>query len=117
MNIYYFPFIFILLDFIYLSTMKTYFQNQVKTIQQKILSFNMKGAILCYIFLLYGLYHFILKQKKNYIEAFIYGFIMYGVYETTNYTIFDDWKLKTVIIDTLWGGLLFSMTTFFIQNV
>ena len=40
------------------------------------------------------------------------GLLVYGVYDTTNYAIFNKWDFKTVVMDTLWGGVLFSLTTF-----
>jgi uncharacterized membrane protein len=41
------------------------------------------------------------------------GIIIYGVYETTTYATLQKWKLETVVKDTLWGGILFYLTTFF----
>jgi uncharacterized membrane protein len=41
----------------------------------------------------------------------ILGFVIYGVYETTTYALLKKWKLQTVMIDTLWGGILFGLTT------
>ena len=34
------------------------------------------------------------------------------VYETTNKAIFNKWTWSTVLIDGLWGGILFGLTTF-----
>jgi len=34
-----------------------------------------------------------------------------GVYETTTYSVFKKWSPILMIIDTLWGGILFSVTT------
>ena len=42
---------------------------------------------------------------------------IYAVYELTNYTLLEKWTLKTVIIDTLWGGVLFALTTFIITMI
>ena len=42
------------------------------------------------------------------------------VYETTNKAIIKNWTWKTVMIDGIWGGILFSLTTFLtykIQNL
>ena len=40
-----------------------------------------------------------------------------GVYETTNYALFSNWSIVSVIIDTLWGGLLFASTTFIVNKL
>jgi uncharacterized membrane protein len=65
------------------------------------------------LFLIFGLYFFILREKKTPLEAFIFGIVVYGVYETTTYALLKNWKITTVITDTLWGGVLFYLTTFF----
>jgi len=43
------------------------------------------------------------------------GIVIYGVYETTNYALLKDLSILTVIIDTLWGGLLFASTTYLVN--
>jgi uncharacterized membrane protein len=48
-------------------------------------------------------------------DAFLLGIVIYGVYETTNYALFKDWSILTVIIDTLWGGTLFAITTYIVN--
>ena len=105
--------IMLLLDSIYLGINKSFFENQIMDIQNKPLQFQIGGAILCYIFLILGLYYFIIRNKKSVFDAFLFGIVIYGVYETTNYTLFKNWKLHTVLMDTLWGGILMYTTTFF----
>jgi uncharacterized membrane protein len=107
--------IFLSLDFVYLNVMKGYFENLVKTIQGTPLKINYLSAAICYIFLITGLNYFIIKPRKSVNEAFLLGIVIYGVYETTNYALFSNWTLLSVIIDTLWGGLLFASTTYFVN--
>ena len=45
-------------------------------------------------------------------DAAILGWVIYGVYETTNAAIFKKWDYFSLTIDTIWGGILFSLTTF-----
>jgi uncharacterized membrane protein len=107
--------IFISIDFIYLNIMKDYFDNQIKNIQGTKIEMNFLGAALCYIFLIYGLNYFIIKPRKSVSEAFLLGLVIYGVFETTNYALFKNWSIITVIMDTLWGGLLFASTTYIVN--
>ena len=107
--------VFITIDFIYLNMMKDYFDNQIKKIQGTKIEMNFLGAALCYIFLIYGLNYFIIKPRKTVSEAFLLGLVIYGVFETTNYALFKNWSIITVIMDTLWGGLLFASTTYIIN--
>jgi uncharacterized membrane protein len=105
-------FIFISIDFFYLNLIKNYFGKQIKSVQGSPVSFNLLGAAFCYILLITGLNYFIIKPKKTIQDAFLLGIIIYGVYETTNLALFKNWSIITVIMDTLWGGILFALTTF-----
>jgi uncharacterized membrane protein len=100
------------LDYVYLSLMKGYFTNQVQKIQGSPLKLNVLAAAICYIFLILGLNYFIIKPKRSVQDAFLLGLVIYGVYETTNWALFEKWSIISVIIDTLWGGVLFALTTF-----
>jgi len=99
------------LDFIYLSTFSNFFNNLVRSIQGTPIKFNPVGAVLCYILLIFGLNYFIIDPKKPLADAFLLGLVIYGVYETTNYTILQKWNAKAVALDTLWGGVLMTLTT------
>jgi uncharacterized membrane protein len=46
----------------------------------------------------------------------IFGFVLYGLYETTTYALLKKWRIKTMVIDTLWGGLLYASLTYVIQK-
>jgi len=109
--------VFISLDFIYLNLTKNYFSKQIKSIQGSSVKMNFLGAALCYLFLITGLNYFIIKPNKPISDAFLLGLIIYGVYETTNYTIFTNWSIFSVIIDTLWGGVLFASTTYIVNLI
>ena len=103
--------ILLLLDFIYISANRSAFENQIIEIQRVALSVKIWPAIFCYIFLIFGLYYFILRTNRSVFEAFLFGLVIYGVYETTTYAILKKWKLDIAIMDTLWGGVLMALTT------
>ena len=107
--------IFISIDFVYLNAIKGYFNNQIQSVQGSQPKINYLGAGLCYIFLIAGINYFIIKPRKSVSEAFLLGIVIYGVYETTNYALFKNWSILTVIMDTLWGGLLFAVTTYIVN--
>ena len=107
--------VFITIDFIYLNVIKNYFYKQVKSVQGSPLKINILGAAICYIFLIIGLNYFIIKPKKSVSDAFLLGLVIYGVYETTNYALLSKWSILTVIMDTLWGGVLFAITTYLVN--
>lgn len=99
------------LDFIYISANRSAFENQVIEIQRVALKLKIWPAIFCYFFLIFGLYYFILRTNRSVFEAFLFGLVIYGVYETTNYAMLKKWKLNIAIMDTLWGGVLMALTT------
>ena len=107
--------IFITTDFVYLNVIKDYFLNQIKLVQGSEPKINYLGVALCYIFLIAGINYFIIKPRKSVNDAFLLGIVIYGVYETTNYALLKNWSIFTVIIDTLWGGLLFAFTTYVVN--
>ena len=109
--------VFVILDSIYLISMKGYFDNQVKSIQGSPIKMNFVPAILCYISLVFGVYYFIIKERKPLFDAFLLGLVIYTVYEFTNWALFDNWKPLTVLIDSLWGAVLFTLTTAIIYSI
>jgi uncharacterized membrane protein len=97
--------------------MKNYFDNQIQKIQGTKITLNLFGALICYILLILGLNYFIIKQHKSISDAFLLGIVIYGVYETTNLALLKNWSLLTVFLDTLWGGILFALTTAIIYKL
>lgn len=98
------------LDSIYLSVIKNAFELQIRSIQNSPMTINIVGAILCYIILTLGVYYFVIREHRSSIDSFLLGSFVYGVYETTNYSVFKKWKEEIMVIDTLWGGTLFVLT-------
>jgi uncharacterized membrane protein len=107
----------VVLDSIYLHLIKGYFNYQIKVIQGKNISINLTGAVLTYIFLIFGLNYFIIKQNRSITDAAFLGAVIYFVYECTNLALFDKWSLLTVFMDGIWGSVLFALTTFITYKI
>ena len=109
---------FLFLDSIYLHFIKDYYGKQIKLIQGASMSVNMLAAAIVYILIGIQWYVFIYKKinKTNMVEmvtkAFILGFTTYGIFDFTNLALFKDYTLKTALIDTIWGGILYKSVTF-----
>ena len=99
------------LDFVYLSTFSKFFNTLVGSIQGSPIKFRLSGALICYALLIVGLNYFIIGPKKSIADAALLGLVIYGVYESTNYTILKKWNLQALALDTSWGALLFALTT------
>lgn len=108
--------IMLLIDIIYLKSISLYFGKQISMIQNSPMILNIPSTILCYLFLGFGLYYFIIRENKSLLDAFLLGLVIYGVFETTNKALFSKWKWFTVLIDTIWGGILFTLTMYVYKN-
>ena len=108
--------ILVLVDAGFLYLMSNNFQTMVKKIQGTPLKMELLPTIAWYIIFVSSLYYFVINKKGSYLDAFLLGFFIYGVYETTNMAIFKDWSYKVGLIDLSWGGFLFLITTYLYKN-
>ncbi len=102
--------IFTLIDSVFLYSMSGKFQKMIKNIQGSELKMSLLPTFLCYVFLIFSLYYFIVLKKESLTSAFLLGLSIYGVFETTNLAIFKKWDPIIGLIDTIWGGILFLLT-------
>lgn len=103
----------LVLDSIYLSLIGgPLFDPMIKKIQSNKMKVNLYGASVVYILMIVVLYYFIIKEKKTPNEAFILGFCIYGIFDFTNYALFNDYELLPSVVDMIWGGILFYLTTY-----
>ena len=109
--------VFLSLDFVFLYSMQSMFNKQIVAVQGSPIKMDILATILCYISLVFGIYYFIIREKKSILEAFLLGIVIYAVYETTTLAILKKWTYKTALIDTLWGGTLFALTTFIVYAI
>jgi uncharacterized membrane protein len=72
------------------------------------------SCIIAYLLLAFSLFYFVLQRNNNnkLLDAFLLGFVIYGIYNSTNKATINKWGLNESIIDTLWGGVLFTIITF-----
>lgn len=108
--------IFTLIDSVYLYSMSGKFQSMIKNIQGSELKMQILPTIFCYVFLIFLLYYFIIYKKETIRDAFLLGLAVYGVYETTNLAIFKNWDPLIGLVDTIWGGILFSLTVYIYKS-
>ena len=108
---------FLVLDSFYLGYMSDYYQKIIRDIQKSNMKLKLMPTIGAYIVILFSWYYFIYKniktqtKIKNCIDSAILGFCMYSLFDLTNHAIFENWDIKTVIIDSLWGMILYTIPT------
>jgi len=109
--------IFLLVDSGYLFLMKDNFNKIIKAIQNEGLKLNIIYTLACYVFLISSIFYFIIGKNGSLQDAFFLGLFIYGVFETTNLAIFKKWDPIVATVDTIWGGILFTLTTYIYRIV
>jgi uncharacterized membrane protein len=79
---------------------------------------NWQAAFIVYIAIVTGIIFFALPKANNHYHhalfwGGLFGAILYGVYDFTNFSILANWPLKITIIDFFWGIFLCGTTTTF----
>ena len=110
-------FILLLLDIMYIYINKKYIMNQIISVQKRNIQPRFVGIFICYFIICVGFCHFIIEKKENLINSFFMGVFVYGTYTMTNYVSFEGWKIKTVAMDTIWGGVLFAATNYLSRQI
>lgn len=77
------------------------------------------AAFLVYVLIPLGVIVFVLPRVSpdNSSAAalgwgFLFGFILYGVYDLTNYSLIDRWPWRMTLVDMAWGGFICSFTSY-----
>ena len=107
----------VVIDFVYLTMMTPLLNKLSIDVQGSKVQLNLYGAVLCYIFLIFGLYYFIIKDKRSIMDAFLLGLVIYTVYEFTSIAFLKNWYWSVAIIDSLWGATLFAITTALVYKI
>lgn len=102
------------LDGIYLGIHSSFFKQTLEKIQGP-MKFRLFPAIMVYLYLTFLVYKLI-QYKVSDRDVFLIGLCVYGIYEGTNYAIFNDWPSYLFFVDTLWGGILLYLTVRFLRN-
>jgi uncharacterized membrane protein len=99
-------------DLFWLATGGIVGRAMIERIQGEPISYRYIGAVIVYLCIAY-----LLLETSSYQQAFLHGVCIYGLYEFTNYTVFERYDWKFAIADTLWGGVLFVSARYLLKNV
>ena len=113
-------FILLGLDLVWLKLfMGPQYRILIKKIQGSKMNVNYLSAAISYFIMVIGLIFFItpnINKKSNFIDyiryPFLFGIIVYGVYDFTCGAVFEKWDFKLAIIDVLWGGFVYFISTY-----
>lgn len=104
---------FIIMDGIWLGLlMKSTYQQMLGSMLRTAETFevaHMVTTLLVWMFIVSGIWIFVtpLTVYKSNTQTFLYGalfgLILYGVYEGTNFVVVTQWPFSIVVVDILWG--------------
>ena len=80
------------------------------------------AAIVVYVCIAIGVLFFVLPNAQgDYVLALSYGimlgFVTYGIYDFTNYSILANWPLRITLIDFSWGMTLCGLSSVFVTFI
>lgn len=119
----------LILDFIYLASVSVFYKKSITNIQGgEEMKINVWSAIACYVIMVIGLVFIVITQlsrygtlrslshvnKIKYALRFggVVGFVIYGVFNTTNLAVFQRYSVPLAVIDIIWGSLLYTIATY-----
>ena len=108
----------LVLDFCWIGLfMGGQYNRMVPLIQGSKMVMNYYSAFLAYLLMIVGLQVFVIPNinprkllTSSLKYGFLFGIILYGVYDLTAGAVFKKWDFKLAIMDILWGGLVYFLT-------
>lgn len=108
----------LVLDFCWIGLfMGGQYNRMVPLIQGSKMVMNYYSATLAYLLMIVGLQVFVIPNinprkllTSSLKYGFLFGIILYGVYDFTAGAVFKKWDFKLAIMDILWGGLVYFLT-------
>ena len=99
----------IALDAIWLTVMKKFYKKHIGHVMGK---FRLIGGLIAWFFISCALS---VQSPKSLKEAMTYGalvgFVIYAVYNGTNFAIIKGWTTEVSLVDTAWGATVCSIVS------
>lgn len=99
---------------------KNIYQPQFQLINQNKMKIRKTSAICTYFVLSLGLslliyFFYPITVQESFLLGVVYGFVVYGVYNGTNFSTLNQYKLKTVVVDSTWGMVVSGIISIMIS--
>jgi uncharacterized membrane protein len=85
---------------------------------------NIPASILVWMLIVLGLILFVLPRIprtgtgiEGVLWGGLFGLVVYGVYDLTNYALLKDWRLSMTIVDMLWGMAACGISGFVVGHL
>ena len=115
-------FVMVVLDIIWLNTMKGFYGKRVLNVQGTPLEVKWIPAILTYVLMFVGFVFYVYPIAKRdigrnpWLTAMryggLFGLFVYGVYNLTSLSIYKGYDWIAATVDTFWGFTLFTLVTY-----
>jgi uncharacterized membrane protein len=118
-------FVLIIVDLIWVTLNKPMYKSLVFGVTNRAMDINLPSAIVAYSLMIVGFVAIVLPQiivkPGSSILDFamtalryggLFGLVVYGIFNATNYAIFKNYSLKVSLIDTLWGITGYTFASF-----
>ena len=118
--------ILLVLDLIWLKIyMGPRYIIMINKIQGSEMKVNNIYAFFAYLLMVIGLNTFVLPKlnfkninvKDCLKYGFLFGIILYGVYDFTCGAVFEKWNTKLALIDVLWGGVVYFLSCYLLKFI
>ncbi|MBN1549012.1 MAG: DUF2177 family protein [Syntrophaceae bacterium] len=120
--------IFIIVDLTWIAGItKNFYRSQLGPLSRMTaggMSPNIPASILVWMLIALGLILFVLPRIPSTgagVEGFfwgaLFGLVVYGVYDLTNYALLKDWPLSMTIVDMLWGTVACGISGFIVGHL
>lgn len=118
--------ILLILDFMWLGGfMAPRYGVMIKDIQGTPMKANMLYALCSYLLMIVGLQQFVLPNldfkninvKDCLKYGFVFGVVVYGVYDFTAGAVIKNWDMNLALVDVLWGGVVYFLSCYLLRFI
>ena len=112
--------LFLVLDALFIGAFMKDWQSLLLRVQGEKMEVRMGSAIGAYVLMVVAWVYFVYRPylvHKSIGQAVktgaMLGFVIYGIFELTNFAIIKKWNMKFVLLDTFWGAILYALVSYF----
>jgi len=112
--------LFLVLDALFIGAFMKDWHSLLLRVQGEKMEVRMVSVIGAYILMVIAWVYFVYRPylvHKSIGQAVktgaILGFVIYGIFELTNFAIIKKWDMKFVLLDTFWGATLYALVSYF----
>lgn len=117
----------IVIDYLWIGfLMHKFYDTELGSIGRRLngaLNANIPSVIIVYILLAIGITFFVMPLVANTsllntaLIGALFGLVLYGIYDFTNYAVIANYSLKLLIVDIIWGTFLCGGVTVIIKSL